>query len=335
MSLLKEDFIIVIGASAGGMNAIQRLLRHLSPDIDAAVCIVLHLSKKGASQPFIDRLQKSTLMPCHVAADNLPLENGHVYLAAADYHMIIRDSMLLLGRGSAESRWRPSIDVAMRSAATAWDTHCIGIVLSGLLDDGVSGMDAIRRCGGVTIVQEPADAEYPDMPQSVLMSMKTDHCLAVEDMPDVIYTHLSTPVLRVPPPDSIKNEAMLSELVASRIDHMNAPGMTHTFYTCPDCGGGLWELREGHVTRYRCHIGHTFTQNDLLSDQAEKIEGTLWVALRMMEERRHLLLKFAGKEGIKGFDTLADEHQRRAEEIELHIERLKEFLFAFQRDGGS
>jgi two-component system chemotaxis response regulator CheB len=327
----KDGFLIVIGASAGGMNAIRQLLSGLSPDINAAVCIVLHLSPKSDSEPFAERLQKSTVMPCMIAADDLPLEKGHVYLAAADYHMIIKNDKLLLGKGPAESRWRPSIDVSMRSGAVAWDTHSIGIVLSGLLNDGVAGMEAIKRCGGFTIVQDPLEAEYPDMPKAVLNGVPTDRSVSISSMAKILETHMSAAIPRARPPEDIREEAMLAEQVASRIDHMQRPGNRHTYYTCPDCGGGLWEIRDGKITRYRCHIGHTYTEDDLLDSQAQKIEDTLWIALRMMEERRHLLLNMAGKDEKRGYQLLAGQHEERAREVALHIERLKEFLFVNQK----
>jgi two-component system chemotaxis response regulator CheB len=327
----KDGYLIVIGASAGGMNAIRQLLAGISPAINAAVCIVLHVSPKGSSDLFVERLQKSTAMPCSIAADDLPLEKGHVYLAAADYHMIIKNDKLLLGKGPAESRWRPSIDVAMRSAAVAWDTHSIGIVLSGLLNDGVAGMDAIKRCGGFTIVQDPLEAEYPDMPQATLNRVPTDRCVSLSAMGDILEAHISAAIPRGEPPGDIREEAILAEQVASHIDHMRDISDRHTYYTCPDCGGGLWEIRNGKIVRYRCHIGHTFTESDLLDSQAQKIEDTLWIALRMMEERRHLLLNMAGKDEKRGYQVLAGQHEERAREVALHIERLKEFLFANQK----
>lgn len=330
---VKDSFLIVIGASAGGMQAIRGLLSTLDPGINATVCIVLHLSQKGGSELFLDRLQQHTTMPCSIAADNMPLQKGHIYLAAADYHMIIKDNRLLLGRGPAESRWRPSIDVTMRSAAVAWNTHCIGIILSGLLNDGVAGMDAIRRCGGLTIVQDIDEADYPDMPKAVLDNVATDRCLPTAAMPQAVEEYMQAAPEKRAPPNDVLFEAMLAEQVASRIDHMQKPGSRHSYYTCPDCGGGLWEIDDDKMIRYRCHIGHTYTEDELARSQGEKIEDTLWIALRMMEERRHLLLKIANKEDMQGFRSLASQHYGQADDIELHIERLKEFLFSFQKFG--
>src|SRR5581483_2381473 len=188
-----------------------------------------------------------------------------------------------------------SIDVAFRSAAVAWDTHCIGIVLSGLLNDGVAGMAAIHRCGGSTLVQDAREAEYPDMPQAVGKNIPATRSGSLDNMASAIGDIISAPRPRTSPPPDIQEEARLAQQVATHIEHMQTPDLRHTLYTCPDCGGGLWEVREGHIARYRCHIGHTFSENYLKTTQGEKIEDTLWIALRIMEERRHLLNKIAAR----------------------------------------
>jgi two-component system chemotaxis response regulator CheB len=300
-SLLQKDgFLIVAGASAGGMKAIRQLLGSLPRRIDAAICVVLHLSRHVDAGHFLAALQKSTYMPCQVAMDNTLIEKGTLYLAPSNHHLIIRQNILLLGRGPGESRWRPSIDVTFRSAAVSWDTHTIGIILSGMLDDGVAGMEAVKLCGGFSIVQDLQEAEYPDMPQAVLRTVKADRSLSIDAMAAAIAEYMDAPRPRRQPPPDVLKEARLAELVASRIDHMQDTSHAHTVYTCPDCGGGLWEIKEGKLIRYRCHIGHTFTERELITGHGEKIEETLWVALRMMEEKRHLLYRIADRETAQG-----------------------------------
>jgi two-component system chemotaxis response regulator CheB len=329
----QNGFMVCIGASAGGMKVIRQIVAGISKDINAAIAIVVHMSREGASQAMVDKMQQVTELPCHVAADNMPLVRGNIYLAAGNLHMIIKDNKLLLGRGPAEGRWRPSIDLTFRSAAAAWDTHCIGVILTGMLDDGVAGMDAIRKSGGRTIVQDPAEAEYASMPEAVLANMEVDKCLPLGEISGVITALTREDVVRVPAPEEVIQEAVLAEQVASRIDHMLQPNMQLSMMTCPDCGGSLWEMQEGKVSRYRCHIGHHYTEGDLMRQQVMKIEETLWIALRMMEQRRLLLYKIADKEETTGFNTLASTHHGQAEEMDLHIERLKELLFAQQRNG--
>jgi len=327
----RDGFLIAIGASAGGMKAISRLLKGLDPHLNVAICITLHLSPSVDARYFLARLQKTTLLPCRIASDNLPLQKGHIYLAPSNHHMIVKENVILLGNGPAESKWRPSIDVTFRSAAVAWDTHCIGIILSGMLNDGVAGMDAIRRCGGFTIVQDVQEAEYPDMPQAVLKTVPASRSIRLDDMASALGEIINAPHPRRAPPPDAQEEARLAEQVATRIDHMQTQEYRHTLYTCPDCGGGLWEVKNGQFARYRCHIGHTFTESDLTISQEQKIEDTLWIALRIMEERRHLLHKLAGREHSRGVEDLAKQYQQKAGEVDLHIERLKEFLFAYQK----
>jgi two-component system chemotaxis response regulator CheB len=213
--LQKDGFLIAAGASAGGMKAIRQLLESLPRDIDAAICVVIHLSRHVDASHFTAALQKSTYMPCQVAVDNTMIQKGHLYLAPSNHHLIIRQNMLLLGRGPGESRWRPSIDVAFRSAAVAWDTHTIGIILSGMLDDGVAGMEAVKRCGGFTIVQDLLEAEYPDMPRAVLKTVKADRCLSINAMAAAIIEYMDTSRPRQQPPPDVLEEARLAELVAS------------------------------------------------------------------------------------------------------------------------
>jgi len=289
--LQKDGFIIVIGASAGGMKAIRPLLSAFDKDINAAIAVVIHVSRDGSSELMVEGLRRSTSLPCHVAADNMPLERGNVYLATAGLHLIIKENKLLLGQGPTEGRWRPAIDVALRSAAAAWDTHCIGIILTGMLDDGVAGMAAVKKCGGICIVQDPEEAEHNSMPLAVLHNMQVDRILRLHEMQETIRQLVRRDLPRVTPPDSVMQEAVLAEQAATHIDHM-------------------------------LH---------LLAKQVTGIEATLWTALQMMEERRALLCKLADKETATSLAMLRDTHRRMVREMELHIQRLKELLFARQQ----
>jgi two-component system chemotaxis response regulator CheB len=328
--LERNGFMIVIGASAGGLNAIGELLSFLSPDINAAIGIVIHTPSQGSNAWVVPRLQKHTSLPCRLATDRLPLEKGVIYLAPANYHLLVKEDKLLLGRGPMEGRWRPSIDTGFRSAAASWDSHCIGIILTGLLDDGTSGMAAIKNCGGLCIVQDPAEAEYPDMPLSVLRNIEPDHCVPLSGMVSILEERTSSRIEHTAVPDAIQKEAALSEQAAASIGAL-AEMATHSVYTCPDCGGGLWQMKNGSLCHYRCHIGHTYTEWELMAGQLRGIENTLWVALRMMEERRNLLTNLSEKEKDRGQRDLSGSHDERAGEMTQHIERLKEVLFDQQK----
>ncbi|MDB5121769.1 MAG: Chemotaxis response regulator protein-glutamate methylesterase CheB [Sphingobacteriales bacterium] len=194
--------MVVIGASAGGYNAVTELLSKLSPTCDAAIFVVLHLSKKSIADVIARYYQKHTPLVCKVAEHEEIFMKGHVYLAPADCHMIIDENQILLTKGAPENHWRPSIDVLFCSAAVAHTSKVIGIILSGLLDDGTSGMYAIKRSGGICIIQEPSEADFPDMPANVLKSVDVDFKVLVADM-----------------------EYLLEELFKKPIDkNMNVPG---------------------------------------------------------------------------------------------------------------
>src|SRR4051812_1420804 len=170
-------FIIVAGASAGGLNALCEFVAQLQEDTDAAIFLVLHLSKVGIGTFLHNKLQQFTQLHCMLAQDNMPIKKGTVYIAPPDYHLIIKKGVMIISNGPQENRWRPSIDVLFRSAAAAYGERVIGVVLTGLLNDGSSGMAAIKKVGGSTIVQDPNEAEYPEMPLSVLSSIEVDYAV--------------------------------------------------------------------------------------------------------------------------------------------------------------
>jgi two-component system chemotaxis response regulator CheB len=240
----------------------------------------------------------------------------------------------MLGSGPAENRWRPSIDVLFRSAAAYHGEKTIGIILTGYLNDGTSGMLAIKRSGGYCVVQDPNEAEYPDMPLSVLESTEADFCVSLHKMGETIQQIISTGEVKgIKPPDDVVAEAQIAENVAIDVNLVSELG-EYAMFSCPDCGGGLWQLKDDKMDRYRCHVGHVYSRENLLLKHSESLEGTLWVALRMMEERRNLLNSISEKENGKGLQRLGQSHKQRADEMQTHIEKLKEVLFSTQRHTG-
>ena len=323
---MEPRHIIVIGTSAGGLNVLNELVRDFNEDWDAAYFIVLHLSRKAIGDFLIHRLQQHTNLTCRLAADNTTIERGIIYLAIPNYHLLVQKGRIQLGRGPEENRWRPSIDVLFRSAAAAYNSHVTGIVLTGLMDDGTSGMWAIKRSGGTCIVQDPNEAEYPDMPLSVLNKMEVDYCVSLRDMGSVLQQVMETKEftqMEIPP--DVLAEATIAEKMATGIDVVEKIG-DPSVYTCPDCGGILTEVNDGKTIRYRCHTGHTYTERDLMLKQAENTEATLWVALRMMEERKNLLGRMEAQTRQRGFARFANDHKQKGVELQLHINKLKELL---------
>jgi len=324
-------FIIVAGASAGGMNALVELVSQLKVDMDAAVFIVMHLSRTSISDFLVHRLQPYTSLKCEVAKEGLPIEKGHIYVAAPNHHLLVKKDKIILGRGPEENRWRPSIDVLFRSAAAAYSTRAIGIILTGSLDDGTSGMLAIKRSGGIAIVQDPNEAEYPDMPLSVVENMEVDYCISLANMGRTIEDILQTNPSEIPAPADVIIESEIAERVVVDYDSVRKIA-EKSIYACPDCGGGLWSINKesGKPDRYRCHIGHSYSEKDLVVKQGEILESTLWIALRIMEERRTLFKKMEDDNLRKGLTRMAITYQEKGKEIQFHVNKMKEILFASQ-----
>jgi two-component system chemotaxis response regulator CheB len=316
--------IIVVGTSAGGFSAISRLMSTLPEAIDAAMFIVIHVGRSSLTSVILNHIQKNTSINCRIAEDDEPIKNNTIYLAQADYHLMLEKDKILVKRGAYENHWRPAIDVLFRSAAAAYDSCVIGVILTGLLDDGTSGMSAIQRSGGICIVQDPSDAEFPDMPNNVLNNLDVDYQLPVENMGKVLTDILKRTDCAVGTvPEEVKLEAEITKRMSSDpaiLEQLGDP----TMLTCPDCGGTLRKIKEDVVDRYRCFTGHTFTQKTLEEQQIKGLEDSLWVAIRMMEERRNLLNNLSSR-GKHDESRIVPDH-RRVDDIKIHIERLKTML---------
>jgi two-component system chemotaxis response regulator CheB len=319
---MSGSHIVVIGASAGGLEALTSLMAQLPGDFPAPIFIVHHMAADSSGIALLHAMTKSGRLPCSEAKDEEVFVAGHVYVAPADHHLLLAKGRLRVTRGARENRSRPGIDPLFRSAAVAYRSRVIGVVLTGYLDDGTAGLAAIKRCGGICVVQDPADAAYPDMPQNAMNHVKVDHVVALELM-GALFERLvhRRPIKDVPIPKDIAVEAKIAERVLSDLGSVNALGAQVPF-NCPNCGGVLWEIAKGSSLRYRCHTGHSFTSKVLLAEQNSKIEETLWVALRMFEERRNLLRTMSSRRG-RGYLPSAAE---RADEAAVHIDRIREML---------
>jgi len=327
-------FVVVVGASAGGLNALSEFVGQLKTGMDAAVFIVMHLSRTSISDFLFHQLGPLTDLKCEIATEGASIKKDHIYIATPNLHLLVKKDKIILGRGPEENRWRPSIDVLFRSAAAAYSTRTIGVVLTGLLDDGTTGMLAIKRSGGTCIVQDPNEAEYPDMPLSVLNNMEVDYSIGLAAMGELIESITQTNPEEKPAPDDVIIESEIAERVVVDYDNVKQLG-EHSLYACPDCGGGLWDITKkgggGKVVRYRCHIGHSYSEKDLVIKQGEIFESTLWTALRIMEERRNLLMKMEHDHAKKGLAVIAKNYKEKADEIQGHVDKMKEVLFASQK----
>lgn len=322
----EPKFIVAIGTSAGGIRALEELVTQLTPDMDAAFFIVLHLSRKGIGKYLFQRLQENTNLRCKVAVHGEPIMRGSIYIAPPDEHLLVARDHVVVGRGAPENRWRPSINNLFRSAAATFNARVIGIVLTGMLDDGTSGMSTIKRSGGIAIVQDPNEADHPDMPLSVLDNVPVDYTESLSGMGKLLREIIrNTDPVEVEAPFDVKVESSIDQRITTRIE--DVAQFEKTEINCPDCGGGLYITQREHPTHYRCHVGHSYTDRELLIRMSEVMESTFWTSLRMMEERRTLLLKLAKKDQERGYDTSAGRHMERVKEMEGHIENLKQILF--------
>jgi two-component system, chemotaxis family, protein-glutamate methylesterase/glutaminase len=319
--------IIVIGTSAGGLDALDNLIGQLPSDLPASIFIVQHMAPENTADALLHRLSRHRSFHCRMAKNGEPFEPGRIYIAPPDNHLLVKKNKLLVTKGARENRNRPAIDPLFRSAAVTHGPSVIGVVLTGMLDDGTAGLIAIKKCGGVTVVQDPKDADYPSMPQSALNNLKVDYCVPIAETGRLLekLCHEHPGKTKLVPKD-ISSEAEIAERVLSDVAQVNGLGSLVP-YNCPNCGGVLWEIHSHDVKRYRCHTGHSFSVSSLLTSQSEKIEETLWVSLRMFEERKNLLNNIAQQQTkVKGKSPAA----QRARETQVHIERIKAMLLAQQ-----
>ena len=320
--------LIIIGTSAGGIKALSKVVEGFSPRIDAAILIVIHVSKSSNSQNIAEILQRHTTLKCVVAKNLLAIEKGIIYIAPPDQHLMVSGSVIKLTNGAQENKYRPAIDVLFRSAAVQYRNQVIGIILTGMMDDGTSGMFAVKSCGGICIVQDPHEAEFSDMPQSVLNKIEVDYMAKLEDIPPIVENLLSGPLpVRIDIPEELKVEAEITERLMSNIDDLKKIADRSDF-ACPDCGGGLWTVKNDPSHRYRCHTGHVYTERLLQALQDNKIEESIWVSIRMLEEKQNILRLAAGRNETKDSadPRLASSYTKRIEDTGEHIKRLKNLL---------
>ena len=282
---MEETRVIAVGASAGGVEALSRLVSALPSDIDAAILVVLHLSPDLPS--YLPRiLERQGSLPASHAVDGAPVLRGHIHVAPPDRHLHVEDGELRVRQGSRENRHRPSIDVLLRSAAVEYGPRAIGVVLSGALDDGVAGMEAIVRCGGHALVQEPSDADHPFLPQNVLNAVPGVEAHPVE----ILVKRLQALVTQSTPANVPADAGVELGTLELRIgQHMgSAEDMSRlgdpSGLSCTECNGALTRVADTRQLRFRCHTGHAYTASSLYNEQNEQAERPLWQALRQMRE---------------------------------------------------
>lgn len=320
--------LIVMGASAGGLEALQQIVRGLPPELPASVLIVLHTSAhSGSLLPHI--LGRAGALPVSHPQDGDELRHGHVYIAPPDRHLLVDDNRVRVLQGPRENLTRPAIDPLFRSAAVSAGRRVIGVVLTGMLDDGTAGLMVIRRRGGVAIVQDPATATFSAMPANALEQVPEACVLPLDKIAEALVRLLreELPEAHVAPETETADvkESSLLEREMPQIEKGDRPG-TPSAFACPDCGGVLWELEEDGFLRYRCRVGHAFTARHLSVEQRHGIETALWSALRALAESGALYQRLADRAKQSRHADAAKRYQDQADNTAQNVKVLREFL---------
>ncbi|MVN89396.1 chemotaxis protein CheB [Deinococcus sp. HMF7620] len=286
--------LVVIGGSAGALGSLLDLAAGLPDDFPAALLVVVHIPP---DQPSVlpELLNRAGPLPAKAAEDGERLRAGHIYVAPPDHHLLVRPATLQLSRGPRENRSRPSIDVLFRSAAYSFGPRTAGVILSGMQDDGTSGLWAIKQFGGTAIVQRPEEAQYPDMPLSAVRQVEVDDILPVHEIASRLVAWadtLGTREVKVSVDQTERRRLGLELGIAGEEASFEAGILNHgplSPFTCPECHGVMMQIKEGRLTRFRCHTGHAFTSGTLISGVRQMVEDSMWSTVRALDEQVMLL----------------------------------------------
>ena len=336
--------LIVIGGSAGALPVLQQVLRGLPADLPAAVLIVVH---QAQSQPGKLPEVLGGPLPAAHARDGEPIELGRVYVAPPDHHLMVEPAgRLRLSRGPKQNRFRPAVDPLFRTAARVYGPQVIGVIVSGLLDDGTFGLMQVKRFGGIAVCQDPADADAADMPASAVRNARPDFVLKASEMAAVLNR-----LVRTGGPAEARGAQSMSERqmptssvgvpsesgdIAERGDNALTTGGISgppSALTCPGCGGALWECSEDGLLFYRCHVGHSYTAESMAAEQADLLEQTLWEALRMFEENASLHRRMAQR-AAQAEPEMARRYRERADETQARTDLIRRILLGENGSGG-
>jgi two-component system chemotaxis response regulator CheB len=306
----KRD-LVVIGASAGGVETLRRVVAGLPADLPAAVCIVLHIAP-GSPSALARILERAGRLPCRAAADGEPLRPGQILVAPPDHHLVIEDGHARLTVGPRENGHRPAVDVLFRSAAMARHTRVIGVVLSGTRDDGSAGLALIKSSGGATIVQDPEDALYPGMPSNALAHVAVDVVVPSERIAQTI--------------SSMVNGQELPDAQPPTQPGWNPSDRERLTSVCPECGGVLIERTEAGMPQWECHVGHRYSPTSLADAQGHRVEMALWTAVRMLRDRSALLERMADQSEERGQPQSANRFREQADDASRQAELVQEAL---------
>ncbi len=301
--------LVVAGASAGGVEALRAMVAHLPADLPATVLVVLHLPR-GAFSALASILRRSGPLPAEVAFDGAPLRHRQIFVAPADHHLLVAEGRVRLSRGASENGHRPAIDPLFRSAARAYGSRVIGVVLSGARDDGSAGLATIAAHGGATLVQDPGEALYGSMPGNALEVVPSATVATAAELGTLVAQRTRDDVPW--PPFGVEIEPDPVDLVTPGALGAEPPPV----FSCPSCQDGLYEIRASDSIRYRCRVGHIWIPQALLDEQGAALEAALWMALRSLADKAALARRMAAASLARGNDAAADRYTARALEAE-------------------
>jgi two-component system chemotaxis response regulator CheB len=322
--------LVVVGASAGGVEALRSMVTGLPADFPACVVVVLHVPANAPSAlPSI--LRRATNLSVKQAANHDPLTPGTVLVAPPDHHVIVYDDAITLSHGPRENGHRPAVDVLFRSAARTRGDRVVGVVLSGGLDDGAAGLLAIAQRGGACVVQDFDDALHDSMPRAAAAAVPECQVVPMAEMGQVLGDLVKEQVSDDdPPPELMEVETAMAEMDPSVMHAAQRPGQPSGF-ACPDCHGVLFEIDDGSLLRFRCRVGHAWSPESLVIQQTTDLESALWIALRTLEEKAALTRRLSSRALERGHGLTsnhlvdeADEATRAAELLRELIQRLAE-----------
>jgi two-component system chemotaxis response regulator CheB len=315
--------ILAIGTSAGGFDALRFLASEFSRDFPASVLAVIHLSSQFHST--LDAiLTQAGRLPATFAQDGEKIERSHIYIAPPERHLLVEGEELRLGSGPRENNARPALDPLFRSAALCCGPRVVGAVLTGMLGDGAAGLSALKQSGGITVVQDPSEAAFPQMPTTALTRSKPDYVVGLPGMPALFEKLVRQPAGQPSPvPEGIEYEVEVARGGRGKMKEMDRIGRRSVF-ACPDCHGVMWEIDEGELVRYRCHVGHAYSAELMSIALDENLTRALGSALRALEERTAMAKKLQKQACDSGRTHTAKSWAERAREFEEEAKLIRD-----------
>jgi two-component system chemotaxis response regulator CheB len=320
--------IVVIGGSAGSLEALRKLVAALPANLPAAILVVIHIPNDFPSylqQILRDSGSLRTIEP----REKQKLERGTIYVAPPDRHLLVEDGYVEVSRGPRENRHRPAIDPLFRSAARWHGRRVIGVVLSGQLDDGSSGLMAVKIAEGLTVVQDTREALCPEMPSRAKQYAGAEYELPVAKIADLLVEATSNQGASAVEAENDMQDELRTEAGKAKLESQANKEKTGkpSAFACPECHGVMWETEEGKLLRFRCRVGHAYTAEALRTALSDSVEEALWAAMRTLEEKAGLLRRIGARAG----ERQAVSYNEEAGGYDKHAETIRELLVQNQR----